>query len=281
MSFFRNILVALAALIAVPHPAAAQALTVMSFNVRYPSPNDGADVWANRRDHLVDTIRATAPDIIGTQELFAHQGQFIVDQLPAYGWFGTDRRGGHDDEHMGIFYRRDRLKLVEMGQFWLSDTPGLPGSISWGHPYPRMVTWGVFETRDGRRFRMLNTHFPYRGEDEPARTRAATLIAARLAAFDDGLPVVLTGDFNAGPDSPAHAILTRDLADTWRAAPSRAGPEGTFHGFTGTPSKRIDWVLARGFDVAAVRSIATPRRGRYPSDHFPVVATLRWPAPLR
>ena len=153
--------------------AAAETLTVMTYNVRYPSPDDGADRWENRRDLLGDTIRKSAPDLIGTQELFQSQGDYITAKLPRYSWFGIDRRGGHDDEHMGIFYRSDRLKLIEQGNFWLSDTPEVVGGISWGHPFPRMVNWGLFETRSGRRFRLYNTHFPYRGEDEAARTKAA------------------------------------------------------------------------------------------------------------
>ena len=84
------------------------------------------------------------------------------------------RGGGADDEHMGVLYRTDALRLVESGDFWLSDTPDVVGSITWGNLYPRMVTWGLFESRDdGRRFYLFNTHFPYRDEDDAARTRCA------------------------------------------------------------------------------------------------------------
>lgn len=261
-------------------PAAAQArdgLRVMSFNVRLPLESDGPDRWEARRDLFVDTIRRADPDLIGTQELWKIQGDHLIARLPRYGWFGIDRRGGHGDEHMGVFYRRDRLKLVEMGNFWLSETPEAPGSISWGHPYPRMVTWGLFETiRGGRRFWFFNTHFPYRAEDEPARTRAAEMIAARIARLPADAPVVLTGDFNTVPGSEAHRALTAVLSDAWSAARVRAGPAGTFHGFTGKPGRRIDWVMARGLRAAKVETIALSSRGRYPSDHFPVVVDYRW-----
>jgi endonuclease/exonuclease/phosphatase family metal-dependent hydrolase len=252
-------------------------LRVMSFNVRLPIESDGPNRWAARRDLFVETLRRADPDIIGTQELWKIQGDYVVERLPQHSWFGIDRRGGRGDEHMGVLFRRDRLKVIDLGNFWLSDTPTVPGSISWGHPYPRMATWGLFETLAGQRFWLINTHFPYRAEDEVARSTCAAAIAEWVAGRPAGDPVVLTGDFNTGPDSEAHRVLSAGLADAWVAAPKRTGPEGTFHGFSGTPGKRIDWVMARGLDPVAVETIDFGRGGRFPSDHFPVVADYRWP----
>ncbi len=139
-----------------------------------------------------------------------------------------------------------------------------------------MVTWGLFETRQDRRFYLFNTHFPYRAEDAAARERAARLLRARLAALPKDVPVVLTGDFNTGPDTPPHALLAESLADAWNSGVRREGPEATFHGFTGVPGERIDWIFTRGFEVRSVRTIDAHRGPLYPSDHFPVVARLAW-----
>jgi endonuclease/exonuclease/phosphatase family metal-dependent hydrolase len=252
-------------------------LRVMSFNVRLPIDSDGPNRWAARRDLFVETIRRADPDIIGTQELWKIQGDYVVERLPQFSWFGIDRRGGRGDEHMGVFFRRDRIRVIDLGHFWLSDTPAVPGSISWGHAYPRMATWGLFETVAGHRFWLINTHFPYRAEDETARSKCATAVAEWVAKRPAGDVVVLTGDFNTGPESDAHRILSGGLADAWVAAPERRGPEGTFHGFSGTPGQRIDWVMARGLEPVAVETIDFGRGGRFPSDHFPVVADYRWP----
>ncbi|MFL9840744.1 endonuclease/exonuclease/phosphatase family protein [Sphingomonas sp. ST-64] len=250
-------------------------LRVMSFNVRLPRPEDGRDRWEARRDLFIETIRRAAPDIIGTQELWKIQGDYVLERLPGYAWFGVDRRGGHGDEHMGVFFRRDRLRVIDLGNFWLSETPDVAGSIAWGHPYPRMATWGLFETMAGKRFWLINTHFPYRAEDEAARSNCAAAIADWVAQRPGSDAVLLTGDFNTGPDSEAHRILSARLEDAWTAAPERTGPEGTFHGFTGTPGKRIDWVMARGLTPVAVETVDFGRGGRFPSDHFPVVADFR------
>lgn len=272
----RGALAGLAALALTGAAGPTPTLTVMTFNVRLPNPDDGANVWANRRALFARTVAAADPDVVGTQELFQRQGDDIVRALPQYRWFGRDRRGGHGDEHMGIFYRPDRLTLLDHGDFWLSDTPEVPGSITWGHPLPRMVNWGRFRTRDGRRFVLLDTHFPYRAEDEPAREKAAALIVARLPAIAGGDPVVLTGDFNTTPDTRTHATLTAALTDVRRAIASPKGPASTFHDFTGKPDRRIDWILTRGFRPLAVETVTRHEGARYPSDHFPVVAKLRF-----
>lgn len=259
--------------------SAERTLRVMTFNVRLPVVQDGDNAWELRRDLLVEVLARARPDIIGAQELYRLQGDYMIEHLPGYAWFGQDRRGGHADEHMGIFYRRDRLRLIDMGNFGLSDTPNVPGSITWGHLYPRSATWGLFEDKaTGGLFHVLNTHLPYRPEDEEARCKGAALIAGWIEGLPAGRPVVLLGDFNAAPQGGAYATLTASLVDARTAAPVAKGPDGTFHGFTGEPERRIDWILTRGFEPRETRTITTSRDGRYPSDHFPVLAILASPA---
>lgn len=264
----------LLALLCLPGVAAARDLRVMSFNVRLPLASDGINAWPNRRAVFLRTLREADADVIGTQELYASQAADIVRALPRYAWFGRDRRGGSTDEHTGIFYRTDRLRLVARGDFQLSDTPDVSGSISWGHLYPRMASWGVFEDRRRRRFTLFNTHLPYRPEDAAARERGARMIADRIAATPGA--VVLTGDFNTEPGTPPHALLTRTLTDVWTAAPRRKGPAETFHAFTGTPDRRIDWILTRGVRARRAWTVPAGKRPPYASDHLPVIADLAW-----
>lgn len=259
---------------------AAETLRVMTFNVRYPNPGDGANVWTARRDLLVETIRSRRPDVIGTQELYSEQGQYIVEKLPEYAWFGLSRRGNHEDEHMGVFYRKDRLRLVDSGDFWLSVTPEKPGSISWNMSLPRMVTWAVFEMAGtGKRFRYFNTHFAHRDADETARLKSAMLLACRVGLLDADEAVVLTGDFNSPAGGGAHQVLGQNLRDAWNDAAGRTGPADTFHGFTGKPRPgRIDWILYRAPWKAVSAETITDHRGNvFPSDHFPVLAVFEIP----
>ena len=253
-------------------------LSVMSFNIRLPAESDGVDYWETRKPLAVRMLREQQPDVIGLQELEKAQADYLARELPQYAWFGRGREADGGGEHMGVFYRKDRLKVIESGDFWLSDTPDVAGSITWGHPHPRMVTWALFEQRsDGRRFYLFNTHLPYRDEDEAARLKGAQAIARRLATLPDDVPVVLTGDFNTTPDSDAHAVLAGTLQDAWTTAPRVEGIDATFHGFTGKADRRIDWIFVRGAQLESITSVTTRWNHRYPSDHFPLVATLRLP----
>ena len=259
--------------------AEAQTLRVMSFNVRYPAKSDGADVWENRRDLLVDTIRKYRPDIMGTQELFHLQGEYIVEKLPEMAWFGVSRRGSREDEFMGVFYRKDSLELLNSGNFWLSEKPDEPGSISWNMSLPRMVTWGEFrDKRTKRRFFFYNTHFAHRREDDQARQESAKLLASRLAKLPSDATVILTGDFNTDAGSEPHRILSDVLKDSYTTVAQPQGPVGTFHGFKGTPGKaRIDWIFFRGpVKPVSIETITHNVENRYPSDHFPVMTIFEW-----
>jgi endonuclease/exonuclease/phosphatase family metal-dependent hydrolase len=260
--------------------ACAAELRVMTFNVRYPNPGDGANVWPARRDLLVEVIRSRRPDLVGTQELYYEQGQYIVEKLPDYAWFGLSRRGNHEDEHMGVFYRKDRLRVIDSGDFWLSATPEKPGSISWNMSLPRMVTWAQFEIAGaGTRFYYFNTHFAHRDVDAAARLKSAELLACRIRLLGEDAPVVVTGDFNAFAGGPVYQTLVPMLEDAWRAAAARTGPEDTFHGFTGKPRPgRIDWILFRApWKVRSAETITDRKAGVFPSDHFPVMAVFEIP----
>ncbi len=95
----------------------------------------------------------------------------------------------------------------------------------------------------------------------------------------------MTGDFNAGEDSPPYASLVTAsspepmLQDTFRVVnPERQAGEGTFNGFRGQrEGGRIDWILATPeWRVKSAGIIRDQQDGRYPSDHFPVSAQLEW-----
>jgi endonuclease/exonuclease/phosphatase family metal-dependent hydrolase len=184
---------------------------------------------------------------------------------------------------MAVFYRTARLEALEYDHFWLSDTPQEIGSRSWGNSIPRMATWVRFRDRvSGREFYLVNTHFDH--QSQPARERSADLLLQRVADFDPSLPVILTADFNADArDNPVHARLTAPgaFADTWTATEGAEPEIGTFHNFLGPDEARgagrIDWILTRGAVEPLDTEIVTySRDGQYPSDHFPVLARLRF-----
>ena len=88
----------------------------------------------------------------------------------------------------------------------------------------------------------------------------------------------MRGDFNTDAGSDPYRALTEILTDTWTAVAKPAGPTGTFHGFSGKPgSSRIDWILFRGgLRPVSIETLTDNEGGRYPSDHFPVIAVFEW-----
>ncbi|WP_020578537.1 endonuclease/exonuclease/phosphatase family protein [Actinopolymorpha alba] len=261
-------------------PAEAPALHVMSFNLR--NAGDGLpDPWVERRPTTAALLRSECPTVMGTQEGLHHQLLEVADDLPdGYEWVGTGREGGNRGEFMAIFFDARRLAVRELDQFWLSDTPDVVGSTTWGNYVVRMATWVRFtDQATGREFVVLNTHLDH--EIEKAQRRGAELVAQRLAEFDADLPVIVTGDFNVPAEaSEPYDILvgSAGLRDSWTAAEERRTPAyGTFHGYQPpvVGGHRIDWILARS--ETRVRSAAINAftlEGRWASDHWPVHALI-------
>lgn len=269
--------------LAVNDAAPSAPITVMSFNVRYGSAPDGEDAWPRRRDILIETIRRYDPDIVGTQECLEFQAEYIVQELPAYRWFGAGRTQGPalTDEMTAILYKKDVFTPLETGTFWLSETPDHVGSKSWDSSLPRITTWARFRHRaSGRQFYCFNTHFDHRGAT--AREMSAGLVAQRIQNLPSEMSVILTGDFNAPAETsaPWKSLTQCGLQDAWLTAAEHTGPTGTFHGFKGTAADsggRIDWILYRGpLQAVACETIEYNDGGRYPSDHYPVLCRLEW-----
>ncbi len=254
-------------------------LTVMTYNLRFASAT-GAHSWPERRPLMRECIENVSPDLFGTQEGLYWQLKDLAADLPQYHWIGLGREGGSKGEFMAVFFRKTRLEPVAFDHFWLSDTPEVIGSSTWGNSNRRMVTWIRFRDRQTQReFYLFNTHFDH--QIQSAREKSAELVRQRVTALNTTLPVILTGDFNAGANNKAHAILLDGnfFSDTWDLASERKG-EGldTFNGFRELPrnNTRIDWILVRGKVAVDSEEIVTfSRNGQFPSDHCPLVATLR------
>ncbi|HEX2972859.1 MAG TPA: endonuclease/exonuclease/phosphatase family protein [Tepidisphaeraceae bacterium] len=261
-------------------PQSADTLCVMTFNLKYAS-NTPPNTWPERRPVMRQAIRSVQPDVIGTQEGVYAQLKDLAADLPEYAWLGLGRDGGSHGEFMAIFYRKDRLEPIEYDHFWLSDTPDVIASSTWGNTCRRMVTWVRFrDRRTGQEFYHANTHLDH--QVQVAREKGASLIVQRIEKLNPKLPVVLTGDFNAPQKTnKAYQILTAGgLTDTWFSATQRLGEEiTTFHDWKGpNPDDKthIDWILTRGPITAdATQVITYSQNGQYPSDHFPVAAWLR------
>ena len=256
----------------------------MSFNIRLDRSDTTQpgepDHWPDRAPLVTAFLALEQPTILGVQEAEFQQLVAVEEGLGRhYRTVGYGRDGGAGGEYSAIFYDARRLTLLWWDQYWLSDTPDLIGSATWGNSVTRIVTWARFrDERTGTEFLHVNSHFDH--ESENARVRSARVVRDQVA--EAGLPAVVSADFNAvaGASAPYDVLVTDGgLLDTWEAADRQLTPDvGTFPNY-GDPvpgGERIDWILASGgVEVLAATVNTWTSGGRYPSDHTPVQALLR------
>jgi endonuclease/exonuclease/phosphatase family metal-dependent hydrolase len=260
---------------------AGEPLKAMTFNVRLATGDDGENVWSKRRDLAIKVIRDESPDVLGVQEAQPIQVDELVDALPEYVNVGVGRRPDGSDEFSAIYFRRDRFHLSDAGTFWLSDTPTIPGSTTWGNELPRIVTWvRLLDRTDKQRIVVINTHWDH--QSQPARLSSGKLLAARVHELSgDAEPVIVMGDFNALPNNPAMVALMEQggLRDTFCIAHPDETNVCTFNGFGKGPNgPKIDAVLVSPqWQVEDAEIIRTRDGELFPSDHWPVTATVSLP----
>ncbi|WP_114855429.1 endonuclease/exonuclease/phosphatase family protein [Brachybacterium sp. YJGR34] len=273
--------------------AARDELHVMSFNIRQdrsvdtdPLTRPGeADHWPDRRPILIDLLEREQPTLLGVQEAKFAQLPAIEEALPHHAMIGYGREGGSKDEYAAIFYDARRLEVISWDQRWLSDTPREIASTGWGNEITRiMVIARLRDLESGAEFAMINTHFDH--QSEPARVKSAEALRELLEGDElEGLPTIITGDFNArAHSSEPHAILTDDgtTLDTWNSTGEKLTKSwGTFPNYKDPVDRagRIDWVLTTpdiSTTVAAI-NVSRSRDGAFPSDHTPVQALVTLP----
>lgn len=252
-------------------------LRVMTFNIRFGTAPDGENSWPQRKELVLEVLRDYQPEILGMQEALREQLDEILEEFPHYASVGVGREADGAGEYSPLVYDRNRFDVLQAETFWLSDTPAVRASKTWGNEITRICTWARLLNRTNNRvIRVFNTHWDH--ISQPARLKSGALIAEKLPAQTDSEPLIVMGDFNIGPLDPARepfvkAGLRDSLADLF---PDQAHA-GTFHAFSGKPtSDKIDAILvSQDWQVLSAEIVRTARDGRFPSDHFPVTATLR------
>ena len=257
----------------------------MTFNIRNSAAADGPNRWQHRRDMAVELIRRFSEDFVGIQEALPDQVADLSKMLPEFRLIGRSREADSQrGEATPILYRHKRWKLdaKQHGTFWLSETPEVAGSSTWGNACRRIVTWGRFvEVDSGRGIYVYNTHFDH--VSEPSRKKSAALLAKHITERALPEPVIVTGDLNSGESEPATSYLTGKtpgspmrLVDTFRALHPNEKHANTAHGFQGgTTGRKIDYVLVLPeANVCTAEIVREHRDGRYPSDHYPVTAEV-------
>ena len=258
-------------------PVTGNGIGVMSFNLR-TATDTGDRAWVNRLSRVRRLIRQEHPTILGTQEGRLHQIRDLKAELPGYGCVFHGRDADGTGETTAILFDKSRVKKVDSGHLWLSDTPHRAGSITWGNKFPRTMTWVMFDDkRTGKRFVHVNTHFDH--VSASSRRRSADMVRNRMKKFK--LPTVLTGDFNTTPGGVPHATLVKGaFHDAWNHPTKRVTPAySTTNGWNPTPKRtghRIDWIIVSGGITVRKVGVNTwvPNSRLTPSDHWAMQAVV-------
>jgi endonuclease/exonuclease/phosphatase family metal-dependent hydrolase len=255
-------------------------LRVVSYNIRFDNPNDGSNVWANRKDRVAGLLRFHKADIICIQEALFNQIGDLKAALPEFDYYGVGREDGKKGgEFCPVFFDRSRFKILESGTFWLSETPEKAGSTAWYATLPRITTWVKFrDLASGGDFFIFNTHLDHASQE--ARDNGSALIMEKINRMCEGFPVILAGDFNDKPGSkPYNNVIYNGGAIQMFDARAAAnfphyGSTFTFVGwdFIGVPGKIIDYIFVnQKVNVICHAIINDNWDGVYPSDHLPVL----------
>lgn len=252
------------------------AFKLMTYNIRYDSPNDGENHWELRKRWMSNQIKFVEPEVLGIQEGLFHQVSFLDDALSDYSYVGVGRDDGKmNGEYSAIFYKNSSLNVIVSSTFWLSDTPEKP-SKGWDAALERICTYALFERKNSKeKFWVFNTHFDHVGDT--ARIKSVDLILAQINKLNiECLPVFLMGDLNLEPSSEPIKKLSEEMIDArYYSTALVFGPQGTFNGFKHNEpvTRRIDYIFTgkKGAVVKKYAVLSDSKDRKYPSDHLPVV----------
>lgn len=259
-------------------------LNVMSFNIRYDNPEDSLDNWQYRKDVAAKVIQTNDIDILGAQEVLSNQLADLKDRLPQYNTIGVGREDGIEKgEYSALLYKKDRFTEVKSGYFWLSSTPEIVGSKGWDGACERIATWVILSDKEtGKEVFAINTHLDHVGK--VARQEGVTLLLTRAAELSNGLPVIMTGDFNADPQSEVIKHVTNEaikehLINTRSVAKEVTGTEWTFHDFGKLPLENreiIDYIfISKQIEVDKFEVLSEKLDDVFLSDHTPIIAKIK------
>lgn len=257
-------------------------ISVSSFNLRYDTPNDGERRFLSGRcDYVAEYLLRAGADVIGLQELNDPMRTFLEPAIAEkYSLAGSGREADYTGEGTPVAYRRDKFRLLALDQFWLSVTPGIPGSRPGGMRIPRICTVvTLLPLGTATPLRFYNTHL-YHICEESMRFFGVSVILERIRR-DTQLspcPVVLTGDFNARPDSVAVSAIRDYPSVPLVEASFGVGP--TYHEYHNPALEpfQIDYIWTDAAIVPGSAARVTERRadGMFLSDHDPIIAEIRF-----
>lgn len=253
---------------------APKGLSVMSFNIRCASAEDGTNSWKYRYPATAMMFDDHMPDIVGMQECEEEQFLYykgIFDKKFKIVGVGRDD-GKKAGEVMAVMYNPKTVSMLKWGTFWLSETPDVP-SKGWDAACNRTATWAILKDKaSGQKIFFVNTHIDHVGAE--AQKNGVALIVSKIAELNtEDLPVIVTGDFNMEPSDASLSSIKAALLDARESAVA-SDSSHSYNGW-GKAKKTIDYIWYKGLSCTKFETITKSFYERkFISDHFPIKATF-------
>ncbi len=249
-------------------------MRVVTYNLRTDAPSDGVNSFRNRRGFVADKLESEMADIIGFQEVRPHMLDYLRSHMPKYMVVGCGRDADYKGESNPIAFKSDAYELLGLDQSWLSPMPFAPGSrYEVQSPCPRIITHAILKPVNcSRPFHFYNTHLDH--ESSTARVAGAQRLLDKIKEdqFTHPFPVVITGDFNAEPQSEEILLIKND---DFGLTDQTVDIGTTWHFWGQANGEQIDYIFTRGFRPHGDVEIWTDNlNGVYLSDHYPVAREL-------
>ncbi|MFD0315670.1 endonuclease/exonuclease/phosphatase family protein [Streptomyces flavalbus] len=255
--------------------------------------------WETRQKAILTALREVRPDVVGLQEVWAAGGEnlaeWLAGELGMYWAWAPSQRPER-------WRRRIGGAPVDVGNAVLSRWPVTEQAVL-PLPVPADLDDGRLAlyarlAAPGADIPFFTAHLTSAVHASAVRCAQVAAIARFVAEYRGGtrFPPVVTGDFNAWPDSDevrafsgtrtAPAVPGQVFLDAWEYATPTA-PSATWDATnpyvaeTHSPSVRIDYIHVAPPGPDGIGHVRTARRacdgpvdGVWPSDHAAVVADL-------
>lgn len=238
--------------------------------------------WDARKDNVAQYVLDNKIDIVGMQEVTHRQLLDLRERLKGYDYVGVGRTDGKEKgEYSPIFFRADKYEPLEKGNFWLSETPDVPGSKGWDAALERVASYVKLKDKaTGRVFMAINTHYDHVGV--VARKESAKLIMSKIQSIVGDRPAVVTGDFNVTEDNEAYKTMVGSefkMNDAYHMTAHHSGVPYTFQDFCRVnPLKavKIDFIFITPNIKVLQSHIERENPQHQMSDHNPHWADLEF-----
>lgn len=227
-------------------------IRICSYNMLFEktTPAEANKRWVNRVKVITGIMDDYNLDIVGSQEALTWQVNSITKQgkYDKVGWDIAGKTNALNNENDALFFLKSRFEVVDVGQFWYSQTPETPNTWAWDATYARACTWARFrEIPTGIEFYVFNTHLHHPNDNPIAHYNEVRLLVSQSQSINsERLPMFYTGDFNSTPDlSGILYITSMGMSDSRQMATSTVGRIPTYHNFNVDRSYgwRLDFIF--------------------------------------